>query len=90
MPKPPPRDALASRSSSMLLLWRKSSQRIFFSVQIFSRPASLSIRSRRLAGTFSEFTHFRIVPKTKNVGEPRISSGDGAAEKKKNDIQDQS
>jgi hypothetical protein len=48
--------------------------------------ANLSIQSRRLAGTFSEFTHFGIVPKTKNVCEPRISGGDGAAEKKKNNI----
>jgi hypothetical protein len=92
MPKPPPRDALASRSSSMLLLWRKSSQRIFLFLQNFSHRAGndlvvdLSIQSRRLAGSFSKFSHFGIVPKSKNVCEPRIPGGDGAAEKKKNDI----
>jgi hypothetical protein len=48
--------------------------------------AILSVQSRRLAGTFSELTHFGVVPKTKNVCEPRISGGDGAAEKKKKDI----
>jgi hypothetical protein len=50
------------------------------------RVANLSVQSRRLTGAFSEFTHFGIVPKTKNVCESRISGGDGAAEKKKNDI----
>src|SRR5262249_52322750 len=92
MPKPPPRDALASRSSSMLLLVRKSSQRILLPVQNCSRDASdnraadLSIQSWRLAATFSELTHFSIVPKTKNVTEPRSSSGDRAAKKKEDNI----
>src|SRR6516162_4917264 len=33
------------------------------------RVANLSIQSRRLAGTFFEFSHFGVVPKTKNVCE---------------------
>jgi hypothetical protein len=50
------------------------------------RAAIPSVQSRRRTGAFSEFTHLGIVPKTKKVGEPRISGDDRTTEKKKNDI----